>query len=155
MSAPSPDPGTHLQSRSDGRLLVLAAILGAPISAAAYGFLAVVTSLQQWIFTDLPMGLGFDGTSLWSLLRLLPLAGLLVGLTIRYLRGTGGHVPVVGLKSRGRQRRQRSLVVAAAALASLSVGVVLGPEAPLTPSMAGSPSAPSAWPAAPCLPRPR
>ena len=37
--------------------LVLAAILGVPISAAAYGFLALVTWLQGYLFTDLPTAL--------------------------------------------------------------------------------------------------
>jgi hypothetical protein len=45
MPAPPPDPVALLRSRSFAGLLVLAAILGVPISAAAYGFLALVSSL--------------------------------------------------------------------------------------------------------------
>jgi hypothetical protein len=34
--------------------LVFAAILGIPISAIAYGFLALVAAIQHYLFTDLP-----------------------------------------------------------------------------------------------------
>jgi hypothetical protein len=54
-----------LRSRSYLGLLALAAILGVPISAAAYGFLKLVADLQQWIFTDLPKGLGFQAAPRW------------------------------------------------------------------------------------------
>jgi hypothetical protein len=37
----------------------MAAILGMPISAAAYGFLALASYLQKELFTRLPHGLGF------------------------------------------------------------------------------------------------
>ena len=77
-----------------------------PISAVAYGFLALVNKLQQWIFTDLPKGLGFHGTPLWWPIPLLALAGLLVALTLRYLPGTGGHSPADGLKAGGPPRRR-------------------------------------------------
>jgi hypothetical protein len=55
-----PDPVALLRSRNYLRLLVLAAILGAPISVVAYGFLALVSYLQKEIFTHLPHGLGFS-----------------------------------------------------------------------------------------------
>ena len=84
-----PDPQALLRSRGYVQLLVLAAILGVPISAAAYGFLALVDKLQDWIFTDLPEALGFAAAPTWWPLPLLALAGVLVGLTIRYLPGHG------------------------------------------------------------------
>ena len=55
-----PDPVALLRSRNYVRLLVLAAILGVPIAAVAYGFLALVSYLQKEIFTHLPHGLGFS-----------------------------------------------------------------------------------------------
>ena len=73
------------------KLLVLAAIVGAPIAAAAYAFLWAVDELQDWLFTDLPRDLGFDSAPTWWPVPLLVLAGLLVGLTIRYLPGRGGE----------------------------------------------------------------
>jgi hypothetical protein len=56
MPAPPSDPAAILRSRSYAGLLVLAAILGVPISAAAYGFLALVDKLQNWLYTSLPRG---------------------------------------------------------------------------------------------------
>jgi hypothetical protein len=41
------DPAALLRSRS---YLALAAIIGAPIPAAAYGFLALVSKMQGWVF---------------------------------------------------------------------------------------------------------
>ena len=69
-------------------LLILAAIVGVPVSAAAYFFLALVSKLQGWVFTSLPKGLGFQSEPVWWPILPLVLAGLLVGLTIRYLPGT-------------------------------------------------------------------
>ena len=54
------DPVALLRSRAYVQLLVAAAILGVPVSAAAYGFLALVNYLQKEIFTHLPHGLGFS-----------------------------------------------------------------------------------------------
>ena len=47
--------------------------------------------LGRPVFTSLPSGLGFHGEPLWWPLLPLTLAGLPVGLTIRYLPGKGGH----------------------------------------------------------------
>jgi len=52
------DPQELLRSRGYAGLLVIAAIIGVPVSAAAYGFLALVDYLQKEIFTHLPHGLG-------------------------------------------------------------------------------------------------
>jgi H+/Cl- antiporter ClcA len=134
MSGPpaGPDPMTTLRSRGYVRLLVLAAVLGVPISAAAYAFLALVGGLQDWVFTDLPGALGFDTPPSWWPLPPLALAGLLVGLTIRSLPGRGGHSPADGLVVGAGPPSPAELPgVFLAALASLSLGVVLGPEAPL------------------------
>ena len=97
MTTPS-DPLALLRSRSCVALLVLAAIIGVPVSAAAYFFLALVSKLQGWIFTGLPKGLGFDSEPLWWPVLPLLLAGVLVSLTIRYLPGKGGHSPADGFK---------------------------------------------------------
>ena len=127
-----PDPAAILRSRSYLGLLVLAAIIGVPVSAVAYFFLALVTKLQGWIFTSLPDGLGFHGEPLWWPVLPLVLAGVLVAATIRYLPGTGGHSPADGFKAGGGAPTPAELPgVVLAALATLSLGVVLGPEAPL------------------------
>src|SRR4029450_11051857 len=127
MPAPPPAPAAVLRSRSDVGLLVLAAVLGVPISAAAYGFLALVDKAQGWGFTSLPQGrgvdgmppggarafpgvrhgVGFGGVPPWWPLPLLALAGVLVALTIRHLPGRGGHSPADGFKAGGSRRRPR------------------------------------------------
>jgi H+/Cl- antiporter ClcA len=112
-------------------LLILAAIVGAPVSAAAYGFLQLVSHLQKYFFVTLPDDLGFDGAPAWWPLLPLFAAGVLVGLTIRYLPGRGGHSPADGFKPEGPPSAAELPGVFLAALASLSLGVVLGPEAPL------------------------
>jgi len=127
-----PDPQALLRSRSYVALLVLAAIVGVPISAVAWGFLALVSKLQGWIFTSLPNGLGFHGEPPWWPVPLLMLSGLLVALTIRHLPGTGGHSPADGFKAGGGPPAPVELPgIILAALATLSLGAVLGPEAPL------------------------
>jgi H+/Cl- antiporter ClcA len=126
------DPLALLRSKSYVGLLVLAAIIGVPISAAAYFFLALVSKLQVWVFTDLPKGLGFHGEPLWWPLLPLLLAGVLVGLTLRYLPGKGGHSPADGFKmGEGPPSLTDLPGIVLAALATLSLGVVLGPEAPV------------------------
>ena len=131
MTTPS-DPLALLRSRSYVALLVLAAIIGVPVSAAAYFFLALVSKMQVWIFTDLPKGLGFHAEPLWWPIPPLLLAGLLVALTIRYLPGKGGHSPADGFKVGGGPAAPAELPgIVLAAFATLCLGVVLGPEAPL------------------------
>lgn len=125
------DPVAILRSRSYLRLLVLAAVLGLPISALAYGFLAVVDELQTLTYTDLPKTLGFHGTPPWWPLPLLGVSGLLVGLTIRHLPGNGGHEPAQGLSTSGAPDAVELPGILLAALATLALGASLGPEAPL------------------------
>jgi H+/Cl- antiporter ClcA len=125
------DPLAVLRSRSYLGLLVVAGILGVPVSAAAYGFLKLVSLLQTWIFMDLPSGLGFHGAPAWWPFPLLAVAGLLVAATIRYLPGNGGESPAEGFKPRGAPMPIELPGIALAALATLAFGAVLGPEAPL------------------------
>jgi H+/Cl- antiporter ClcA len=126
------DPLALLRSRSYVALLVLAAIIGVPISAAAYFFLALVSKLQVWVFADLPKAAGFHSEPLWWPLLPLLLAGVLVGLTLRYLPGKGGHSPADGFKMGEGPPSPIDLPgILLAALATLSLGVVLGPEAPV------------------------
>ena len=126
-----PDPFALLRSRAYVRLLLLAALIGVPVSAAAYGFLKLVAWLQEALFEDLPDTLGFDAPPTWWPLPLIALSGLLVALAISRLPGTGGHSPADGFKAAGAVPPAQLPGVFLAALATLSFGVVLGPEAPL------------------------
>jgi H+/Cl- antiporter ClcA len=119
-----------LRSRGYVLLLVAAAVLALPLSAIAFGFLAGVQQLQQLVWQGLPHQLGWATPPAWLPLPVLALAGLAVGAAIRYLPGRGGHVPADGLG--GGLTEPRTLPgVVLAAVASLSLGAVVGPEAPL------------------------
>jgi H+/Cl- antiporter ClcA len=126
-----PDPVALLRSRSYLRLLILAAILGVPISAAAYGFLALVSYLQEEIFTHLPHGLGFSTEPVWWPLPVLVVGGVLAALAIQYLPGRGGASPAAGFAMHAPPTAIQLPGVILAALATLVFGVVLGPEMPL------------------------
>ena len=112
-------------------LLLVGAVIGVPVAAVAYFFLDAVAKLQHEIFVDLPTSVGFHGEPLWWPLPWLTLSGLLVALAIRYLPGTGGHEPSEGFKAGGPVPPVELFGIVAAAFATLSLGVVLGPEAPL------------------------
>ena len=120
-----------LRSRSYLRLLVLAAILGAPISVVAYGFLALVSYLQKEIFTHLPHGLGFSTEPVWWPLPVLAVGGVLAGFAIRYLPGKGGPSPAQPFALHDPPTPIQFPGVILAALATLVFGAVLGPEMPL------------------------
>ncbi len=126
----SADPVGVLRSRRYLVLLLLAAAMGVPISAVSWGFLALVTKLQGWLYTSLPSGLGFHREPIWWPLPLLAVAGLIVALAITRLPGHGGHSPADGLQP-GTPTPIELPGVLLAALATLSLGAVLGPEAPL------------------------
>ncbi|WP_055530484.1 chloride channel protein [Streptomyces graminilatus] len=130
-AASPPDPMTLLRSRSYLVLLLMAALIGVPVSAAAFGFLALVGEVQPLIYTDLPKSLGFEGTPTWWPLPLLAAGGLLVGLTVQYLPGHGGHEPTAGFKAAGVPTPVELPGVFFAALATLCFAAVLGPESPL------------------------
>jgi len=132
------DPRAVVRSPDYIRLLVLAALIGAPIAAAAWGFLWLVGEAQEWLYTDLPSGLGFDDQPTWWPLPLLALAGILVALTIRYLPGHGGESPAEGFHAGGPPPTPIELPgIFIAALTGLALGAVIGPEAPLIALGAG------------------
>ncbi|MDF9752265.1 chloride channel protein [Arthrobacter sp. ES3-54] len=131
-AAPSFDPAVVIRSRAYIAALVLAAVLGVPISAIAYGFLALVSAVQQFVFNGLPNQVLGGPAPAWWPVPWLVLCGLLTALTIRYLPGTGGHSPAFGFKTGGGPPNGRELVgIILAALTTLSLGAVLGPEGPL------------------------
>jgi H+/Cl- antiporter ClcA len=129
-TAPSTDPGTLIRSKEYRRLLVVAAVIGVLVSFVAWGFLEVVHWLQVAAYEDLPGWLGFDGAPWWWPLPMLLVAGVLTAVAVLRLPGAGGHIPYLGLKA-GAARPMDLPGVLLAALASLGLGLVLGPEAPL------------------------
>jgi H+/Cl- antiporter ClcA len=128
--ASSPDPASILRSKRFIPVLVLAAVVGVVASLIAWGFLELLHNLQTWVFTDLPDGLGFDSTPLWWSLPVLAIAGLITAFAIVRLPGQGGHVPAEGLNPAPTQPIELPGVIVAAT-ATIGLGLVLGPEAPL------------------------
>jgi H+/Cl- antiporter ClcA len=122
--------GTALHSPGYLRLLLVAALLGIPLSVVAFGFLVAVHELEHVVWHSLPTELGFDHPPAWWAIVTLGVAGVLVGLTVRYLPGHGGHVPSDGLGAGATPPSHLPGVVLAAGT-SLVLGAVVGPEAPL------------------------
>ncbi len=128
---PPPDPIELLRSRGYLGLLVFGALIGVPVAAIAFGFLKLVDVGEEWAFSTLPDALGFSTPPVWWPLPVLVVAGLAVGLTIRYLPGGGGHEPSGGLSVSGVAAPEALPGIALAAFISLALGSVVGPEAPL------------------------
>ncbi|MER8001125.1 chloride channel protein [Streptomyces sp. NPDC095613] len=113
-----------------GKLLLLAALLGVPVSLVAFGFLALEHAVQHWLWTELPHHWGWSRAPLWWPLPLLAVAGSVVAGVVARLPGRGGHVPAHGTVGEPVSAAALPGVVLAG-LVSLSFGAVLGPEAPL------------------------
>ncbi len=126
-AAPAPKPRALLV------LLALAAVVGIVVSLAAWAFLELVHQIQTGVFTDLPKDLGYhNGTPSWFYIVVLGLAGLPTAFAIVRLPGGGGHLPAGGLKVDGGPTQPIELPgLLLAALASIGLGLVIGPEAPL------------------------
>jgi H+/Cl- antiporter ClcA len=130
---------TVLRSRRYIGLLIVAGLLGVPISALSYGFLQLTHSAQTWTYTDLPHGLGLATVPIWWPVVPLALAGLMVGATVRYMPGAGGEVPVDGFHAGGPAAPPWNLLgIALAAGSSIALGAVVGPEGPLIALGAGA-----------------
>lgn len=131
MEAPV-DPGSLIRSRQYRVLLVFATVIGVLVSLASWGFLELVHGIQVGVYTHLPNDLGYDAVPWWWPLPWLALAGVATAFAVVRLPGSGGHVPADGLKTGGGPTRPIELPgVLLAATATLGLGLVLGPEAPL------------------------
>lgn len=118
--------------RSPGYLkaLLFCALIGIPVSLAAFWFLVGLHELEHALWAGLPQAMGWHTPPWWWPLPLLLVAGTVVGLVVTHLPGAGGHVPASGLHTGGASAAALPGVLLAA-VASLPFGAVLGPEAPL------------------------
>ncbi|MFD3720746.1 chloride channel protein [Streptomyces sp. NPDC058674] len=119
-----------LRAPGYAKVLVFSAVIGIPISLTAFWFLVGLHQVEHLVWADLAHGLGWDRPPWWWPLPLLLVAGVVVGLVAARLPGAGGHIPAAGLHAGGTPPVTLPGVVLAAA-ASLPLGAVLGPEAPL------------------------
>jgi hypothetical protein len=126
------DPGALIRGKRYRVLLVFAALIGLIVSAASWAFLELVHVIEIAVYEDLPEHTGYSSLPDWWPLPWLALAGLLTAFAIARLPGRGGHVPADGLKAGAAPTQPIDLPgVILAATATLGLGLVLGPEAPL------------------------
>jgi H+/Cl- antiporter ClcA len=111
------------------KTLVLAALLGAPVAFAAVLFQTAIHDLIHLVWEVIPEELGWTQPSWWYVILVPGLAGLLVAAAVR-LPGHGGHSPLEGLGADPIPPLALTSILPAA-LATLGLGLVLGPEAPL------------------------
>ena len=131
--AASEDPTATLLTKGFLVLLVIAAIVGVVVSLAAWGFLELIYQIQQELYHHLPNAVGYhNGPPVWWSLPILGIAGVITALAITRLPGRGGHIPAEGLKVGGAPTQPIELPgIVLAGLASIGMGAVIGPEAPL------------------------
>ena len=111
------------------RTLVFAALLGVPVAFAAVLFQTAIHDLIHVVWDVIPDELGWSEPSWWYVVLVPGLAGLLVAAAVR-LPGHGGHSPLEGLGAEPIPPIELASILPAA-LATLGLGLVLGPEAPL------------------------
>lgn len=111
-----------------GLLLVLAAVVGIAASLLAVLFVTIEHELQAALWTRLPQTFGWQAAPAWWVYVLLLLGAILTWGAL-HLPGHGGHTPLDDMSFAVDPRHIASIVLAA--LASLSFGAVVGPEAPL------------------------
>lgn len=129
--AAAPDPAQLIRTRQYVRLLVLSALVGVGVSLACWSFLEVTHALQVGLYEHLPSALGFETRPWWWPLPVLAVAGVLVAFAVVRLPGRGGHEPSEGLHTGAPTRAVDLPGVLLAAVATVGLGLVLGPEAPL------------------------
>jgi len=117
------------EARAYVRTLVLAALLGVPVAFAAVLFQTAIHDLIHLVWDVIPDELGWSEPSWWYVVLVPGLAGLLVAAAVR-LPGHGGHSPLQGLGADPIPPIALASILPAA-LATLGLGLVLGPEAPL------------------------
>jgi chloride channel protein, CIC family len=111
------------------RTLVFAALLGVPVAFAAVLFQTAIHDVIHLVWDVIPEELGWSEPSWWYVVLVPGLAGLLVAAAVR-LPGHGGHSPLEGLGADPIPPIALTSILPAA-LATLGLGLVLGPEAPL------------------------
>ena len=119
----------HSESMGYVRTLVLAALLGVPVAFAAVLFQTAIHDLIHFVWEVIPDDLGWSEPAWWYVILVPGLAGLLVAAAVR-LPGHGGHSPLDGLGADPIPPIALASILPAA-LATLGLGLVLGPEAPL------------------------
>lgn len=122
-------PPVAIEGRQYLVLLVAAAALGVPAAAGAALITAVLHELQHLAWDEFPAALGASGQPWWLVIALPALAGAIVAAATR-LPGGGGHPAIDGF-SLDPIPPAHLIGLLIAAAASIVLGPVVGPEAPL------------------------
>jgi H+/Cl- antiporter ClcA len=117
------------EGRAYVRTLVFAALLGVPVAFAAVLFQTAIHDVIHLVWEVVPEELGWSEPAWWYVVLVPGLAGLMVAAAVR-LPGHGGHSPLEGLGADPIPPIALASILPAA-LATLGLGLVLGPEAPL------------------------
>jgi chloride channel protein, CIC family len=111
------------------RTLVLAALLGFPVAVAAVLFQTAIHDVIHFVWEVVPHWLDWSEPAGWYVVLVPAIAGVLVALCFR-LPGHGGHSPLEGISTAPIPPVELPSILLAG-LATLGLGLVLGPEAPL------------------------
>jgi H+/Cl- antiporter ClcA len=125
------DPSSLMRSKKYRRLLLGAAVIGLVVSCVSWAFLELIHLIQHGVYTELPEALGFHDAPRWWPMPVLLVAGLLIAFAVVRLPGHGGHEPSNGLTPGSLTTPNELPGVVLAALATIGLGLVLGPEGPL------------------------
>ncbi len=128
---PATDPAALMRTPQYRRLLIASGLIGVVVSLASWGFLEVTHWLQHWVYVSLPKSLGFGQVPWWWPLPVLGLAGVVIAFAVVRLPGHGGHDPSKGLAGGPPITAVQVPSVVLAAVATIGLGLVLGPEGPL------------------------
>jgi H+/Cl- antiporter ClcA len=134
---PPTDPAAMILTAKYGRLLLLAGAVGFVTALAAWCFLTLVPWIQTLVFEDLPVAIGFAEPPRWWPIPVLAVAGVITAFAIVRLPGAGGSVPAEGLGSGPPTRPIDLPGILLAGLATLGLGLVLGPSSPVIAIGAG------------------
>jgi chloride channel protein, CIC family len=111
------------------RTLVLAGLLGFPVAVAAVLFQTAIHDVIHFVWDVVPEWLDWSEPAGWYVVLVPAIAGVLVALCFR-LPGHGGHSPIEGISTAPIPPVELPSILLAG-LATLGLGLVLGPEAPL------------------------
>ena len=111
------------------RTLLFAAVLGIPVAFAAVLFQTAIHDITHVVWEWTPDQLGWSEPAWWYVVLVPGIAGVLVAAAVR-LPGHGGHSPLEGISVAGVRPVELGSILLAS-LATLGLGLVLGPEAPL------------------------
>jgi H+/Cl- antiporter ClcA len=126
----APTPAAVPTPREYARILLIAALLGVPVAFASAAFMSLTHALTTLVWTTVPDSAGWTAPPWWYVVLMPIVAGLVVAVAMR-LPGRAGEPAIAGIGLHPLTPIEL-LSALLAAVAALGLGLVLGPEAPLT-----------------------